>query len=87
MKISIAYANTESQSWQNLTVDEGTTVKDAIEKSGFLELFPLINLDKDKVGIFGKLTKLTTQVKDGDRIEIYQPIIRKLDEDEDEDDD
>jgi hypothetical protein len=55
-----------------------------------------LNLKKQKIGIYGKITKLTAPLSDGDRVEIYRPITvdpktvpqRKIDPlDEDDDDD
>ncbi len=84
MKVSIAYG--PEQIWRMMDIDEEATVEDLILKSGLLELFP-IDLKKQKVGIFGKFTKLNTKLAEGDRVEIYQPITRVLDEDDDDDDD
>jgi uncharacterized protein len=84
MKISIAYAADLAPFWVDINVDEEATVADAIEKSGVLLQFPEINLAKMKIGIFGKFTKLDTKLQKNDRIEIYRPIIRKLDDDEDD---
>lgn len=86
MKVSIAYANKDVQIWHNLDVDEGATVEDVIQQSGLLNEYP-IDLKKQKIGIFGKLTKLSEKVSAGQRIEIYHPITRVLDEDDDDDDD
>jgi putative ubiquitin-RnfH superfamily antitoxin RatB of RatAB toxin-antitoxin module len=49
-------------------------VRDVIAQSGLLKQFPEIDIDTQKVGIFGKLTKLDAVVEDGSRIEIYRPI-------------
>ena len=61
----------------------------AIEHSGLLEQFPEIDLDNQKVGIFGKVTKLEAKVVEGSRIEIYRPITAdpELVERRDQDDD
>jgi uncharacterized protein len=75
MNIGVAYAHQEEQVWLRLEVPEGSTVTEAIERSGLLQRFPEINLSRQKVGIFGKLAKPDALVKDGDRIEIYRPII------------
>lgn len=83
MKVSIAYA--AEQVWQFLDIDDESTVEDLILRSGLLELFP-IDLKKQKVGIYGKFTKLDTKLQDGDRVEIYQPITRILDDEDDDDD-
>jgi len=45
-----------------------------IEKSGLLTMFPEIDLETQKAGIFGKLTKLDAVVEEGNRVEIYRPI-------------
>lgn len=57
-----------------LEVPDGSTVQQAIELSGVLERFPEIDLQTQKVGIFGKLTKLDSVLENGNRVEIYRPI-------------
>ncbi len=86
MKVSIAYATEETQLWRTLEIGETATVEDTIAQSGLLDTFH-IDLKTQKVGIFGKVVKLNANLKEGDRIEIYHPITRILDEDDDEDDD
>ena len=85
MKVSIAYAADLAPFWVDITVDDDATVATAIEKSGILKQFPEINIRQTKIGIFGKFTKPDTKLHQGDRIEIYRPIIRVLDDDEDDD--
>ncbi|MDD5240764.1 MAG: RnfH family protein [Sulfuricella sp.] len=75
MKIGIAYAVPNRQVWLNVEVPDGATIKDAIERSGILQQFPEIDLEQQKVGIFSKLAKLDAVLADGDRVEIYRPII------------
>ncbi len=75
MNVGVVYAKATKQVWLQLDVPEGSTVQQAIEISGLLQQFPEINLNKQKVGIFGKLTKLDSIVEEGQRIEIYRPII------------
>lgn len=74
MNIGVAYADKFKQVWLKLDVPEGSTVKDAIEKSGLLTQFPEIDLRRQKIGLFGKLTKLDTVLEEGTRVEIYRPI-------------
>ena len=73
--IEIAYARPDKQVLIPLKVAEGTTVKQAIESSGISTKFPEIDLAKSKTGIFSKLTKPDTALRDKDRIEIYRPLI------------
>lgn len=74
-KVEVAYALPEHQEILSLEVEEGTTVREAIERSGIRERFPEIDLEKNKVGIFGKLTKPDQPVRPKDRVEIYRPLI------------
>lgn len=55
-----------------LTLPVGSTIADAIDKSGVLQSHPEIN--HLAIGIFGKLVPLTHVVKSGDRIEIYRSL-------------
>ncbi len=75
MIIEVAYALKDKQTLLSLEMNEGATVKDAIDASGIINSYPQINLTTDKVGIFGKLTKLDTVLREKDRVEIYRPLI------------
>ncbi|MBF0562397.1 MAG: RnfH family protein [Alphaproteobacteria bacterium] len=74
MKIGVIFAASGRQIWLTPEVPDGTTVKGAIERSGILQQCPEIDLEKNKVGIFGKVVALDSVVEDGTRIEIYRPI-------------
>ena len=76
IKVEVAYALPERQELLALSVPEGTTVQQAIELSGLLEQYPDIDLGgENRVGIFGKLCKLDQVMRDGDRAEVYRPLI------------
>ena len=75
MKISVSYAHPEKPAWMRLDVDEGCTLRAAIERSGILARYEDIDLERNKVGIFGKIKALDTVLAEGDRVEIYQPIV------------
>ena len=75
MQIGVAYSEPGQQIWLNIEVPEETTVQEAIDRSGILKQFPHIDLEAQKVGIFGKLAKLSAGLKPGDRVEIYRAII------------
>lgn len=75
MKIGIAYALAKRQVWLTTEVPEGATLREAIERSGLLLQFPEIDLEQHKVGIFGKVVPLDSTLEDGDRVEIYRPLI------------
>jgi uncharacterized protein len=73
--IEVTYALPEEQVLLSLDVEQGTTVEQAVQLSGVLERFPDIDLTKNKVGVFGKATKLDEVLRDKDRVEIYRPLI------------
>ncbi|MDC9714811.1 MAG: RnfH family protein [Gammaproteobacteria bacterium] len=75
MNIEVAYALPNKQTLLELEVDEGVTLQQAIEMSGILNIYPQIDLNKDKTGIFGKIAKLGTKLREKDRVEIYRPLI------------
>lgn len=75
MKIELIYALPEQQDLLELDVPEGTTVEMAIELSGILERYPELDLTQNKVGIFSEIVSLNKILRQGDRIEIYRPLL------------
>ena len=75
IRVEVAYARQESQVLLTVSGPPGMTVRDAIDRSGILARFPEIDLAINKVGIYGKLTRLEQNLGDGDRVEIYRPLI------------
>lgn len=73
--VEVAYALPHEQKLIALEVPEHTTVKQAIEYSKILAYFIDIDLNQNKVGIFSKVCTLDTPLRDGDRVEIYRPLI------------
>lgn len=92
MKVSVAYAIPEKQVWLKVDVPEQATVFDAIVESKIMTIFPELDINEQKVGIYGKICKLETALKDGDRVEIYRKItadpatVPRRDKDDDDDD-
>jgi uncharacterized protein len=75
INIELVYALPAEQLLMKLEVPKATNIADAIKLSGILEKHPEIDLEKGKFGIFGKLSKLDTALREKDRIEIYRPLI------------
>jgi len=73
--IEVAYALPTEQIILNLDVAEGTNLEEAIVASQILQKYPEINLKTQKMGIFGKVKKAGEILRQGDRIEIYRPLI------------
>jgi putative ubiquitin-RnfH superfamily antitoxin RatB of RatAB toxin-antitoxin module len=76
IQVEVVYALPQRQELVQLHLPEGATVRQAVEASGLLAKYPDIELDgRNKVGIFAKLAKADTVVRDRDRVEIYRPLI------------
>lgn len=73
--VEVAYALPQKQYLQRVTLEEGATVEQAILASSILALRDDIDLAKNKVGIYSRPVKLQDVVQDGDRVEIYRPLI------------
>ncbi len=74
MQVGVAYSEYAQQIWLTIEVADEAKVSDAIARSGILKMFPHIDLDTQKVGVFGKIVKLETALRPGDRVEIYRAI-------------
>jgi len=75
ISVEVVYALPDKQYLRSVTLDEGATVEQAIKASGLLSLRKDIDLTSNKVGIFSRPVKLGDVVQDGDRVEIYRPLI------------
>ena len=75
MIVEVAYALADKQSLISIEVENGSTLKEAIEASGILETFEQIDLTKDRVGIFAKFATLDTVLREKDRVEIYRSLV------------
>ncbi|MCQ8228688.1 MULTISPECIES: RnfH family protein [Pantoea] len=75
ISVEVVYALPDKQYLRAVTLEEGATVEQAIKASGLLSLRKDIDLNSNKVGIYSRPVKLADVVQDGDRIEIYRPLI------------
>lgn len=75
IRVEVVYAMADLQELAQLSLPEGSTVTQAITASGLLEKYPEIDLKKNKLGVFAKLAKADTVLRDRDRVEIYRPLI------------
>jgi len=73
--VEVAYAKENEQVIIPLNVDAGTTLEQAVQLSGILEQFPEIDLTQNKAGVFGKIAKADTELREKDRVEIYRSLI------------
>lgn len=75
ISVQICYALPDRQILLDLKVEGGTTLYQAVKQGNFLHTLPEIDLSTSRVGIHGKLKTLDTVLRDGDRIEIYRPLV------------
>jgi len=69
IEVEVVYALPQRDESVRVSVPRGATVRDVLEKSGLL---PLVS---GKIGIFGKAVGADALVADGDRVEIYRPLL------------
>ncbi|MCG8610063.1 MAG: RnfH family protein [Pseudomonadales bacterium] len=74
--VEVAFALPHKQKIVAVKVKPGTSAYDAVIKSQIHTLFPEIDLEKGKMGIFGKAIKdpKNHELRAGDRVEIYRPL-------------
>ena len=75
LSIEVVYALPQKQEMFTVKLPDGATVRQAIEACGVLQKYPEIDLTKNKLGIFAKLTKPDAPLRNRDRVEIYRPLI------------
>lgn len=74
LTIEVAYALPNKQQIVTVDVTPGTAALEAVKQSTITQAFPEIDLEKIKMGVFGKAIKSNYELKAGDRIEIYRPL-------------
>ena len=75
IRIEVVLAMPERQELVELELAAGSTVAEAITRSKIVERFEGFEFDPEKVGIFGKKTSPDEVLHDGDRVELYRPLI------------
>ena len=73
--VEVAYALPNQQLIIPVQVAPEANADAAIQASGILAKFPEINLSVNQIGVFGKLIRLDTPLRNLDRVEIYRPLI------------
>ena len=73
--VEVVYALPARQELIHLDLPAGSTLLQALEASGLPQKHPEIDVAKGKFGVFSKLAKVDTVLRDRDRVEIYRPLI------------
>lgn len=72
--VEVVYALADGQALCHVTLPGGSTIQDALERSGIVQRFPGVDFSTCQVGVFGKVRSRNTPLRDGDRVEIYRPL-------------
>ena len=75
MHVEVVYATPERQEVVALELKEGATVAQAIEASGLDSLFDDFEADPSRLGIFSRKVEPGHVLRDGDRVEVYRPLV------------
>ena len=75
IRVEVVLAMPERQELVALEIGAGSNIADAIARSGLPGMFEGFELDPEKVGIFGQKASLDQVLRNGDRVEIYRPLI------------
>ncbi len=74
--VEVACAMPTAQHLLRVALPVGSTLADAINASGIADQLQGLLIDDQNVGIFSRPARLDSVLADGDRVEIYRPLIR-----------
>ena len=75
LEVQVAYSPAAGAAEEvGLVIRSGATLLDALRASGILERHPQIDLERQPVGVWGRLRTLDALLRSGDRVEIYRPL-------------
>ena len=75
MQVEVVYIAPNVEFIRTVDIQSGATVEHAIKTSGVLALYTDMSLERNRVGIYGKAVLPDKVLKEGDRVEIYQPLL------------
>jgi uncharacterized protein len=75
LHVEVVYAGVANVVSKSLRIEQGATVADAVRVSGIAADLGMSEIDPARVGVFGRVVSSTALLRDGDRVEIYRPLI------------
>jgi len=72
--VEIAYADPERQLLRKVEIAANSTVAEALAASGIADELPA-GFEPAGLGIFGRMVTPDTRLADGDRVELYRPLL------------
>jgi len=77
INVEIVYAQTQRSIEKSLKLPEGARIADVLARAAADQAFSGVDLVNVAVGIFGKVAPREQLLKEGDRIEIYRPLLEE----------
>lgn len=75
MWVEVVYATPGKQAIVRVDVPAGCTVGEAIARSNIQSQFPEMEIDPGAVGIFSRKVSMSQVLREGDRVEVYRPLL------------
>jgi uncharacterized protein len=75
LRVEVVYALPEGEDAVSLVLAPGATAADALRASGLLQRHPEIDLARNRIGIYGRVVQPQAVLSDGDRVEVYRPLV------------
>jgi uncharacterized protein len=73
--IEVVYALPHDQTVLTVELAAGSTVGQAIVNSGLALRYPDLDLSAARIGVYGRHVTTETILHDGDRVEVYRPLL------------
>ena len=75
IRVEVAHARPDRQLIVQVELPAGATIREAIIASRLEDQFDRLVVAEDQVGVWGRRRPLDHALVDGDRVEIYRPLI------------
>jgi len=75
ISVEVACALPARQRVVRLSLATGTTAREAVRASGLGAAFPDLDLERCQLGIYGRVVPDEHVLAEGDRVEIYRPLL------------
>ncbi|GAB0109673.1 RnfH family protein [Pseudoalteromonas distincta] len=75
INIEVVFALPTTATSLSIEVPQGTTAEQGVIQSGIIEKCPEIDPTALTLGVWNRTVKANYELKEGDRIEIYRPLI------------
>ncbi len=79
LRIEVAFGWPDHQLLKSVTLPAGATVREAVDASGILpeirERDPAYVVEEARIGVFGRKARFEDPLRDGDRVELYRPLL------------